>query len=307
VSAPVLYTNIPELPPPYRGKVRDVYELPGNTLLIVSTDRLSAMDVVMKNGVPDKGRILTGISLFWFKYLSEQIPGLNTHLVSDPLSMSSLERILSPESMSQLLGRSMVVRKLNPFKVEAVGREYLDGSGLKDYNATGAVCGIQLPPGLVRASKLPHPIYTPATKADQGEKDENITAARAAEIIGDPVLALKVEELTLAMFKVGSTRLAENGLILADTKFEFAPENDGITLIDEALTPDSSRFWEKSQYEPGRAQASFDKQPVRDHLATLTGWDGHTPLSLPEEVISATRERYLQAHYFITGEELATA
>ena len=297
----VLRTDLEGLELRARGKVRDVYELEG-ALLIVTTDRISAFDVVMENGVPDKGRVLTSISEHWFGMLGEVVPH---HLVTTDVDAM-------PEPVRRhadvLRDRTMLVRRCDPFPVECVARGYLTGSGLKDYRRTGAVCGNRLPEGLDEASRLPETIFTPATKAEVGDHDENIDYDRMSDLIGETDAA-RLRSLTLELYERGAAYARERGVILADTKFEFgrAPGPTGaseIVLIDEALTPDSSRYWEASGWAPGRKQPSFDKQPVRDWLAE-SGWDKRPPgPRLPASVIDATRDRYLEIHRRLTGREL---
>ena len=251
-------TNFAGIPPVARGKVRDIYDL-GDQLLIVATDRLSAFDVVMATPIPDKGRVLTQLSLFWFDLLKGVIPN---HILSSTQFPAPFDRYAE-----DLAGRSMVVRKTKPLPVECVARGYLSGSGWKEYQATSTICGVRLPPGLIESDKLPEPIFTPATKAASGH-DENIPFERAADMIGKE-LAEKVRDTTLELYRRASAYALPRGILLADTKFEFGLLNDELIWIDEALTPDSSRFWPASQYKPGGAQPSFDKQYVRDYLERI--------------------------------------
>jgi phosphoribosylaminoimidazole-succinocarboxamide synthase len=275
-----------------RGKVRDIYDLGGN-LLIVASDRISAFDVIMPTPIPDKGKILTSLSLFWFDLLKGVCPD---HLVS-----ARVEDYPEPAQVNrkELEGRSMLVRKAQAFPVECVVRGYLAGSGWKEYQKSGTVCGIALPEGLKQSDRLPEPIFTPATKAETGH-DENISYEQSAEILGwDTAKALK--ELSLKIYTKAAEHALSRGVLLADTKFEFGLINDRISLIDEVLTPDSSRFWLKSEYEPGRPQNAFDKQYLRDYLETLD-WDKTPPgPELPEEVVIRTREKYMDAYQLITG------
>ena len=270
-----------------RGKVRDIYDL-GEHLLIVATDRISAFDVIMQNGIPDKGKTLTQISKYWFEVMKDIVPN---HLVSVnvrdfPQECRKYKDILE--------GRSMLVKKARPLPVECVVRGYLAGSAWKEYQQGGIVCGIQLPHGLLESSKLNEPIFTPSTKAEKGHHDENITIQEMKEIIGDK-LADEVIGISLEIYKKGCMVAEEKGIIIADTKFEFGIYNDGLILIDELLTPDSSRFWPKNEYKPGRAQKSFDKQFLRDYLLSLN-WDKSLPPpELPEDIIEKTREKYLEA------------
>ncbi len=286
-------TDFPELNLLKRGKVRDMYDL-GDNLLMVATDRLSAFDVVMPDPIPDKGIILTQISLFWFEFMQALIPN---HVIA-----SQVEDFPEAcQSYAEMLrGRSMLIRKTTPLAIECVVRGYISGSGWKSYQESGSICGIQLPGGLKESDQLPEPIFTPSTKAEQGDHDINIDFDQAADIVGRP-LAEKVRDLSLAIYARGSALAAEKGIIIADTKFEFGQIGDDIILIDEVLTPDSSRFWPKETYAPGGAQKSFDKQYVRDHLLTLD-WDKTPPgPTLPETVIKNTRQKYLDALIQLTG------
>ena len=276
-----------------RGKVRDLYDV-GDKLLIVATDRLSAFDVVLPTPIPDKGKVLTQLSLFWFEKLSGIVP-------SHVLAAGNFSGELAPFA-AELEGRSMLVRKTEPIPIECVVRGYLSGSGWKDYQKTGAVCGIALHKGLVESSKLPEPIFTPSTKATSGH-DENISFAEAASRIGED-LAKSIREISIEIYTRASEYAAERGIIIADTKFEFGLANGQLIWIDEALTPDSSRFWPASEYQPGRAQPSFDKQYVRDYLEHI-GWNKQPPgPALPAEVVSATRARYREAYERVTGRAL---
>jgi phosphoribosylaminoimidazole-succinocarboxamide synthase len=297
MSTPVLVTDLPDLGPRRQGKVRDIYDL-GDHLLLVATDRISAFDVVMADPIPDKGRILTQISAFWFGLLSDLIPNhLITWDVGDfpPVCLSHRE---------VLAGRTMLVKKTRPLPVECIVRGYLAGSGWADYQKTGAVCGIPLPSGLRESDRLPEPIFTPSTKAELGTHDENITFAEAANAIG-PDLATRVREVSLGLYSRASVWAEPRGIILADTKFEFGLINGELLLIDEVLTPDSSRFWPQDDYAPGRAQKSYDKQYLRDYLESL-GWNKQPPPpSLPSEVVANTRSKYLEALKSLTGEDLA--
>ncbi|SEM00703.1 phosphoribosylaminoimidazolesuccinocarboxamide synthase [Rhodococcus maanshanensis] len=273
------------------GKVRDLYTIDDEHLLLVASDRISAYDHVLSTPIPDKGRVLTAMSVFFF----EELGGSN-HLAGAPDD----ERI-----PAEVLGRALVVRKLNMVPVECVARGYLTGSGLADYQRTGAVCGVELPEGLVEASKLPEPIFTPATKAVLGEHDENVDFATVVDQIGQE-LAVKLREDTLDIYFRAASFAADRGIILADTKFEFGLDSDGnLVLADEVLTPDSSRYWPADGYEPGRVQPSFDKQFVRNWLTgPESGWDraGDTPPPpLPQEIVDATRARYIEAYERISG------
>jgi len=268
-----------------RGKVREMYDL-GDRLLMVASDRISAYDVVLPTPIPDKGKVLTGLSVFWFERTAGIVPN---HLISTDV----------PE---EARGRGLVVEKLDIFPVECVARGYLSGSGWKEYRSEGAVCGIELQPGLQESERLPEPIFTPATKAEQGEHDENVDFDRAAEIVGDRATMEELRRLTLELYRFAAEHAERNGIILADTKFEFGRDADGrIVLADEVLTPDSSRFWAADRYEPGHSQPSFDKQYVRDWLDE-SGWD-HTPPGpeLPAEVVAGTRAKYVEAYERISG------
>ena len=267
-----------------RGKVRDIYDFGPSELLIVTTDRLSAFDVILPTGIPDKGVVLTQISNFWFGKLSDIIPN---HLV-DP------EPFGADGEHAHLAGRSVVVRKAQPLPVEAIVRGYLTGSGLKDYQRTGMVSGIPLPAGLVESSRLEQPLFTPSTKAAVGDHDENISLDQLNEVV-DPEVAEHVREVALALYQAGAAHALERGIIIADTKFEFGMLDGKVILIDEALTPDSSRFWPAEGYEPGRVQPSYDKQYVRDYLETLD-WDKTAPgPGLPPDVVARTAEKYTDA------------
>ncbi len=288
-------TNFPELKLLHRGKVRDLYEVDGK-LLMVATDRISAFDVVMPTPIPDKGKVLTQLSVFWFNFLK--------NLVSNHLLTAEVEEY--PPSCKpyaeELRLRSMLVKKTKPLPVECIVRGYLAGSGLKEYRRSGTVCGIRLPEGLREADKLPEPIFTPSTKAQEGH-DINITFEECIRLIGEE-LAHKVRELSLKIYKKAASYAEDRGIIIADTKFEFGLLGDELLLIDEVLTPDSSRFWPKEEYEPGRPQKSFDKQFLRDWLEQI-GWEKRPPApELPPEIVEKTRARYLEAYKRITGKEL---
>jgi phosphoribosylaminoimidazole-succinocarboxamide synthase len=270
------------------GKVREIYE-DGDELIMVASDRISVYDVILPTEIPDKGRVLTQMSLFWFDLTSEIVPN---HFVSEDVP---------PEAA----GRGMRVKRLEMYPVECVVRGYLSGSGWREYQRDGAVCGIELPSGLRESDKLPEPIFTPATKAELGEHDENIDFDRAAEIIGNRPLLEDLRRISIEIYERAADRAAERGIILADTKFEFGSSSGAeIVLGDEVLTPDSSRFWPADDYEPGRSQASFDKQYVRDYADSI-GWD-HTPPGpeLPDEVVSNTRAKYVEAYERITERKL---
>jgi phosphoribosylaminoimidazole-succinocarboxamide synthase len=286
-------TDFPGLTLRGRGKVRDIYEL-GDTLLIVATDRLSAFDVVLPTPIPDKGKVLTQISLFWFATLANVVPN---HV----LSATDFTGPLAPYAAA-LRGRAMVVRKTEPLPVECVVRGYISGSGWKDYQKTGAICGISLPKGLRESDRLPEPIFTPSTKATTGH-DENISFEETVAQIGRP-LAEKIRDTSLEIYQQASDRAAKQGIIIADTKFEFGLVADELIWIDEALTPDSSRFWPADQYAPGKAQPSFDKQYVRDYLERV-GWNKQPPgPELPVDVVKATQAKYREAYEKVTGHPL---
>lgn len=280
-----------------RGKVRDIYDL-GDSLLIVATDRISAFDVVMEEPIPQKGKILTQISSFWFEATKDIIPN---HLIST--EVSDFPPKCAPYK-ELLEGRSMWVRKAKPLPVECIVRGYLAGSGWKDYLKTGAVCGQMLPPGMVESQRLPEPLFTPSTKAEGGAHDENITFQEAERIVGKE-LAGRVREVSLAIYQRGRQMAEAKGIIVADTKFEFGLLDGELILIDEVLTPDSSRFWPMEGYSPGGPQPSFDKQYLRDYLDSL-GWDHNPPPPpLPAHVVERTREKYLEALFKLTGRGLA--
>ena len=292
----VLNTAFKDLTLLSRGKVRDIYDI-NDMLLIVATDRISAFDVILPNGIPYKGKVLSQMSAYWFEVMGELTPH---HLISiDTKDFPSV----CQKYESSLKGRSMLVKKAKPLPVECVVRGYLAGSGWEEYQDGGSICGIPIKGGLKESSQLEKPIFTPATKAELGDHDENITFEKAKEIVGDK-LAERLKEVSLALYKKGSAMAREKGIIISDTKFEFGLINEKLILIDEVLTPDSSRFWPEDEYEPGRSQKSFDKQFVRDYLLTLT-WDKTPPgPNLPEEIIKKTSERYLEAFRRLTEREL---
>jgi phosphoribosylaminoimidazole-succinocarboxamide synthase len=286
-------TQFAGLTPAARGKVRDIYDL-GDKLLIVATDRLSAFDVILPTPIPDKGRVLTQLSLFWFNLLKDVIPN---HVLSSTDFPAPFDKF-----SDDLAGRSMVVRKTKPLPIECVVRGYVSGSGWKDYSATGKICGIALSSGLRESDRLPAPIFTPATKAASSH-DENISFEKAASLIGN-ALAEKVRAVSLEIYNRGAAYAEPRGIILADTKFEFGLLNNDLIWIDEALTPDSSRFWPAAQYQPGGPQPSFDKQFVRDYLERMQ-WPKTPPgPELPPEVVGATRAKYREAFRILTGREL---
>jgi phosphoribosylaminoimidazole-succinocarboxamide synthase len=289
----VIETNFAGLPLRQRGKVRDIYDL-GDNLLMIATDRISAFDVVMPDPVPDKGKVLTQISLFWFDAMKDMVAN---HILSSNVDVY-------PEACipyaDDLRGRSMLVKKASPLPVECVVRGYLSGSGWKSYRQTRTLCGIRLPDGLVESDRLPEPIFTPSTKAEMGLHDENIDFEQTVKLIGRP-LAEQVKALSLAIYRKGVENADSKGIIIADTKFEFGLLNNELILIDEVLTPDSSRFWPKATYQPGGSQESFDKQFVRDYLLSIQ-WDQKPPAPrLPEYVIEGTRKKYLEALDLLAG------
>jgi len=317
-TAPLLHTELDGLRLHRRGKVRDVYEL-GDQLLIVATDRISAFDYVLGSGIPDKGKVLTQLSGFWFAWMGDLVPH---HLISmDVDEFPAAARVHA----DQLRGRTMLARRTDPIPIECVARGYLSGSGWKEYQQSGCVCGIELPRGLRESDRLPEPIFTPATKADSGH-DINISMGEAGRLIGEELIG-RLKDLTLEIYRRGVTHAESRGIIIADTKFEFglarrragssagaqganaeASEGgaigDEIVLIDEVLTPDSSRFWPRDQYEPGHGQPSFDKQYVRDYLEEIK-WNKQPPVpSLPEDVILKTREKYVEAFRVLSGTDL---
>lgn len=291
--APALFqSDIKSLKLLNRGKVRDIYEVDAERLLIITTDRLSAFDVVMQDPIPAKGEVLTAVSNFWFSKLQ--------HILPNQLTGDTPESVVQADEAAQVKGRALVVKKLKPLPIEAIVRGYLVGSGWKEYQKTGSVCGIALPAGLREADKLPQPLFTPSTKADLGAHDENISFEETVKLIGQP-LAEKVRDAAIALYQTAADYALTKGIIIADTKFEFGQDAAGtLHLIDEALTPDSSRFWPADQYQPGSNPPSFDKQYVRDYLESLQ-WDKKSPApKLPPEVIAKTAEKYLEALRRIT-------
>ena len=286
MNAPAGYRHV------YSGKVRDLYEAEDGRLLFVASDRISAYDFVLPTPIPDKGRVLTALSLWWFERLADIVP----------------DHVVSLDVPAEFAGRAMICERLDMFPVECVARGYLTGSGLSDYAASGAVCGVPLPAGLVDGSRLPEPIFTPATKAEIGEHDENVDFDHVVRTVGADV-AEELRSLTLRVYARGEQIARERGIVLADTKLEFGRRADGtIVLADEVLTPDSSRFWPAEEWQPGRAQPSFDKQFVRDWLTSpASGWDRHSgeePPPLPDEVVERTRAKYLEAYERLTGQPL---
>ncbi len=294
--AVLLTTNLGSIPLIGRGKVRDLYAV-GDALLLVATDRISAFDHVLGSGIPGKGKILTQISLFWFDLLADLVPN---HLIAT--EVADFPAALQPFA-DQLEGRSMLVRRATMFPVECVARGYLAGSGWKEYQAGATVCGISLPAGLLDGSRLPEVLFTPATKSQDGEHDENIPFRVMEEAVGTADAA-ELRRLTLAIYGRAASHAEKSGLILADTKFEFGRVAGEIVLADEVLTPDSSRFWDAAAWQPGGAQASFDKQFVRDYLESIR-WNKQAPApALPDEVVARTQEKYLEAYRLLTGREL---
>ncbi len=296
MSAPIYESSIKSLKFLSRGKVRDMYAIDDRHLLIVTTDRLSAFDVIMKDPIPGKGAVLNALSNFWFAKLGRLVPNHLTDIAP--------EQVVKPEEVSQVRGRAVVVRRLKPLPIEAVVRGYLIGSGWKDYQSSGTVCGIALPKGLRQADKLPQVIFTPATKAALGAHDENISFERTEQLIG-AALAAQVRDVAISLYREASEYALSRGLIIADTKFEFGQDETGrLYFIDEALTPDSSRFWPADQYRPGTSPPSYDKQYVRDYLETLN-WDKRPPPPpLPPEVVEHTAQKYREALERLTGKKL---
>ncbi|GLI37118.1 phosphoribosylaminoimidazolesuccinocarboxamide synthase [Geobacter hydrogenophilus] len=289
----VLKTDFPDLKLVARGKVRDIYDL-GEALLIVTTDRISAFDVIMNEGIPDKGYVLTQISAFWFRQMEDIIPN---HIISTEVKDFPAE---CQKYAADLEGRSMLVKKAKPLPAECIVRGYISGSGWKDYKATGSICGIKLPAGLVESDKLEEPIFTPSTKAELGTHDENISFDKMVELVGKEQ-AEKVRDVTIAIYKRARDIADAKGIIIADTKFEYGIYNGELIIIDECMTPDSSRFWPKDSYKPGGAQPSFDKQFLRDYLETLD-WNKTAPAPpLPAEIVKKTGEKYMEALVRLTG------
>jgi phosphoribosylaminoimidazole-succinocarboxamide synthase len=292
----LLQTDFPDLQLHASGKVRDVYKLNDEQLLFVATDRISAFDYVLATGIPHKGRVLSQISLFWFDFLSDIVPH---HVVT--ADVDRYPQVLQ-QYADQLRGRSMIVQRAEMFPVECVVRGYISGSAWKEYKASGKVCGIELPAGLRESDAFPEPIFTPSTKAVTGH-DENISFSTMCEVVGTEV-ASKLRELTCRIYKKAATYASQRGIIIADTKFEFGRTTQGITLADEVLTPDSSRFWPADKYEPGRSQESYDKQYVRDYLEEIR-WNKQPPApGLPADVAQRTSEKYLDAYLQLTGHKL---
>jgi phosphoribosylaminoimidazole-succinocarboxamide synthase len=296
LDAVLLQTDIPELKHRASGKVRDIYDIDSNSLLFVATDRISAFDYVLATGIPHKGRVLTQLSLFWFDFLKDVVP--NHSITADVNKYPAVAR----KYADQLTGRSMLVKKAEMFPVECVVRGYISGSAWKEYKASGKVCGIDLPKGLQESEQFPEPIFTPATKATDGH-DLNIPFEEMARIVGSEQ-ASKLRDLTLAIYTKAANYARQKGIIIADTKFEFGLTDQGITLADEVLTPDSSRFWPADRYKAGQAQDSYDKQYVRDYLEQIR-WNKQPPApALPPDVARRTSEKYLEAYHRLTGHEL---
>ncbi len=297
MTQPLFESNIASLALLGRGKVRDIYAVDADKLLVIASDRLSAFDVILPDPIPDKGHVLTAVANFWFGKLAHVIPNQITGIDPETVVATDAER-------DQVRGRSIVVKRLKPLPIEAVARGYLIGSGWKDYQATGSVCGIALPAGLQLAQQLPQPIFTPATKAEMGAHDENINFAAVEKLIGAE-LAAKVRDVTIRLYRESAAFARVHGIIIADTKFEFGQDENGrLYLIDEVLTPDSSRFWPADQYKVGISPPSFDKQFVRDYLETLD-WNKQAPgPKLPAEVIGKTAAKYREAYTRLTGSQL---
>lgn len=291
----VFSTNFPDIPLVMRGKVRDIYDF-GDRLLIVATDRISAFDVVMPNPIPDKGKILTRLSKFWFDFVNDIIPN---HLIT--VDAEEFPEVCQ-KYRSVIDGRSMLVLKAEPIPIECIVRGYLTGSAWEEYKRSREICGIELPEGLTESSKLPDPIFTPTTKAERGKHDENVTFDEVKRVVGEKI-AEKIREICIKIYRRASEYAEKRGIIIADTKMEFGLLNGRLILIDELLTPDSSRFWPKDEYEPGRPQRSFDKQFLRDYLLSL-GWNKLPPApELPQYVIDGTRMKYVEAYERILGKK----
>ncbi|KAL1932890.1 hypothetical protein VTP01DRAFT_8568 [Rhizomucor pusillus] len=295
----LLNSECPDLKLVARGKVRDLYEVDDKSLLFVATDRISAFDVIMTNPIPGKGKILTQLSLFWFDLLRDVLPN---HLIT-----ANFDEM--PENVQkyrdQLEGRSILVKKMRVLPIEAIVRGYITGSGWAEYKRKGTICDIELPQGLVESQKLPQVLFTPSTKAEIGDHDENIHPSKMVEILESQELADKITKAAIELYTKASEYAAEKGIIIADTKFEFGlDENNDLVLVDEVLTPDSSRFWPASKYEAGRGQESFDKQFVRNYLESIA-FDKKTSIELPADVISNTLEKYKEAYHMLTGQQIA--
>jgi phosphoribosylaminoimidazole-succinocarboxamide synthase len=297
MSDPLLSTDLPRFKKIHQGKVRDIYDVDADNMLLVSTDRLSAFDVILPNGIAHKGAMLTQMANFWFELLKDVVPNHLTGIAPESLAQTEAER-------AQLGARAVVVKKLKPLPIEAIVRGYLVGSGWKEYQASGTVCGIELPKGLQEAAKLPAPLFTPSSKADVGDHDENITLKQTADLIGED-MAKRVAEAAIALYSKAAEYALTRGIIIADTKFEFGLDADGVLhVMDEVLTPDSSRFWPADQYQLGTNPPSFDKQFVRDWLQN-SGWDKTAPApTLPDDIAKATSDKYMEAFERLTGHAL---
>ena len=299
-NAPILQLDLPGIQKVRSGKVREVFDL-GDSFLLVASDRISAFDVIMPNGIPRKGEVLTQISHFWFEKFSALVPNHLLRRASEPLGVPALAGLPAAQ-LADLQRRSMIVKKAKPLAIECIVRGYLSGSGLKEYKKSQTVCGLKLPAGLTESAELPEPIFTPSTKAEAGH-DENISFEEACKIVGTD-LATQARDLSLKIYRAGRDYARQRGIIIADTKFEFGLFEGKLILIDEVLTPDSSRFWPADQYAPGKGQPSFDKQFVRDYLETLT-WDKTPPgPKLPDDVVAKTSAKYLEAYEKLTGKKL---
>jgi len=296
MSQVLIESNCPELKLVNKGKVRDIYDL-GEHLLIVTSDRISAFDVIMNEGIPCKGYVLTQISRFWFEQMAGLVPN---HVVA--MEVADFPAVTHPYR-DQLEGRSMLVKKAQPLAIECIVRGYVSGSGWKDYQKTGAICGIQLPAGLPESAKLPETIFTPSTKAELGEHDENISFEQAVALCGE-AMASQVRDVSIRIYEQARTLADTKGIIIADTKFEFGTMDGELIWIDEAMTPDSSRFWPKDQYRPGGPQPSFDKQFLRDYLETLDWGKVAPPPQLPDEIVRKTSEKYIEAMTRLTGQTI---
>lgn len=295
MSSAVFETEFTSLPLLHKGKVRDIYEIDNNHMLVVATDRISAFDVIMPNPIPNKGSLLTSVSNFWFERFSHLIPNQVSDMSIDDLDLTDYER-------EQIIGRSVVVKRLKALPIEAIVRGYLIGSGWKEYQSKQSICGINLPADILLAGKLPQPLFTPSTKAAAGKHDENITFAQAVELVGTDI-ATQVRDVSIQLYEAAAEYALSKGIVIADTKFEFGLDENGIlTLIDEVLTPDSSRFWPADEYTPGENPSSYDKQYIRDYLETLD-WDKKAPgPELPEEIIKNTQLKYQEAADKLLGD-----
>ncbi|HEV2434448.1 MAG TPA: phosphoribosylaminoimidazolesuccinocarboxamide synthase [Verrucomicrobiae bacterium] len=299
-NVPILQLDLPGIKKLRSGKVRDIFDL-GDALLLVASDRISAFDVIMPNGIPRKGEVLTQISHFWFEKFASLVANHLLRRANEPLGVPALAGLPAAQ-LADLQRRSMIVKKAKPLAIECIVRGYLSGSGWKEYKQSQTVCGIKLPAGLTESAELPEPIFTPSTKAEAGH-DENISFAQAQKIVGND-LAIQARDLSLKIYRAGRDYARQHGIIIADTKFEFGLSDGRLILIDEVMTPDSSRFWPADQYQPGRGQPSFDKQFVRDYLETLD-WNKTPPGPvLPDDVVAKTSAKYLEAYERLTGKKL---